>query len=396
MATIETIQRIIISRYRQFEYFDLNLADPSSKETLRDICLIGQNGIGKSTILEQLRRASDSGFYSGERENAPDSLVLTKLVIDGEPLWQARVAHESFPVHWFTPEIESAEEWKKLKDDRPDLDTFAAVFENYKAEEPSELDASSLHVDPVDPLSVSTPGIELQGFLSQLQFDIDCGLEEYYFLPENRDRTIAEMEATYRKENPLPLPLFDDPWNDILGDLSLRFIPEEEEARFQSLVTGEDVPANSLSPALQRLLIQVADLVLWSKENSGSGILILDNPEEGLHPTTVLRAMKTYRSIIQGNPIQTFTATNSPLVATLYEASQRIRLSLDSGNRLTAETGIAPRGSNPNQIFSKDFNLPPLNGPKPPAPKSTRKRGSTTDQDDRDELEDLIDELMSY
>lgn len=47
--------RIIITNYKQFDKFDLNLTDLESKKPLEKICFIGNNGTGKTTILEVIR-----------------------------------------------------------------------------------------------------------------------------------------------------------------------------------------------------------------------------------------------------------------------------------------------------------------------------------------------------
>lgn len=394
MAKITSLQKIVLSRYRQFEYLDVPLTGNATGENMGALCLLGLNGIGKSTLLQQCL-LSLSPYPAMDIADAPDSLILTRMTVGGQPVWQARSANPG-AIHWFETGIESAEGWSSLKDSRPDLDSFAAMFSDYEIEDPAEEAPAFLLLDPQALDDPELPGGELESFLFQLAWEKEEELQACVFLPENSDRTVADIETTFLAEHPSILPAVEDAWNEILGDLSLRFFANDEEARIQSLVTGQDVPPSDLSPAIQRVLVQIARLTLWMQDSEfDGGFLVFDTPEEGLHPTTVLRAMKTFRSLLQQKPIQLLAATNSPLVATLFDAGDRLRLSLDTGNRLICEPGVAPKGANPNQILSKDFSLPPLNGPKAPPSRRSRSR-SSEDDDDRDELADLIDEVMSY
>ena len=144
MPEIPVVQRLVLSQYRQFRYCDLSLTHPESGEPHKQICLLGANGAGKSSVLLQLYRcfqflAGNPGTGSADNDSSlilmgiRSSLGLHYLAMLGSG--EIELGETAF---WFDSDIESSPDWKALPQVMPGFDEFVEFFGDYLVEEPEQ------------------------------------------------------------------------------------------------------------------------------------------------------------------------------------------------------------------------------------------------------------------
>ncbi|HQZ27588.1 MAG TPA: AAA family ATPase [Verrucomicrobiales bacterium] len=406
MSSLPRLTRLLLSRYRQFRFCKVDLEKIASEGIIPDLCLIGANGCGKSTLLAELYQASNP-HMPPVRETSPDSedsLHLAKYSCGEAEFFTARVPGSGpEKVLYFSSELETTTAWETLSDDPPSFTEFHNRFSDFLTDEPENFrsPSSAAWFSPEHNLLDGGPLDSFGAFVGKKWNQRESDFHHYLMLPENREKTISAIEGEFSQRSPDVLLAVEEVWNRILLPTFNRVELVNEEG---PVVTrdGRAFPFSVLPAAVQRLLLEVGHLLAQRlDERSLPGVVFLDSPEEGLHPTTVLALLPLFRSLGPGHHRTILTATHSPLLASLFPPAQRLRLEHNENGHVTVKPGISAEGADPSQLLKSDFQLSRLEPPSEPvlvaapATRYSKLKRAIQSTDDQDELADLIDEVMT-
>ena len=399
MPDTPRITRIILSRFRQFGFCDILLTHPETGDPLSRICFLGPNGIGKTTVLDQL-------FCVLSPKNAPieaaseDALILVGIEIDGEHLFRASdgTNHEH-PV-WFQGNLEDSSRWSSLENNPPGFQEFIERFSDYTLSADPDI--------PTDSLAYFSPGKNtLNGssvagfreFLEAREIDRAASYHEFLKHPNNRDRTVAEIDGEFAATHPDVLESLQELWEPVLAPAFLEFNPADSGS-LASTQTGDEIVFDALSPGLRNHLLRIARLhAHYFEQPSWAGFLFLDDPDTGLNPDLARGQMQFFHDLYSDRPGQIFATTHSPRVASLFAAEERISLQFDSERGVAIGEKIVPKPAEPEEEPEPNpiSETGPITRPisTPDQERLAQIKRAMEETDDQVELADLLDEMMA-
>jgi predicted DNA binding CopG/RHH family protein len=189
--------------------------------------------------------------------------------------------------------------------------------------------------------------------------------------PENKKKTIEEVETEFEKNNPEIFLEIGELWNRILAKAGLEFdtkgarIPVQLNENLQAYVkvksSGQSLSYNSLSSGIRNYIFKLGHIrALYFQRKIDRGFLFVDEPENSLYPDLLYGLIDEYLSIIENT--QLFVATHSPIIAAQFEPYERIHLDFDDRGFVTASHGVTPIGDDPNDLLIKDFHVRSIYG----------------------------------
>ncbi|MCG8599533.1 MAG: ATP-binding protein [Verrucomicrobiales bacterium] len=398
MPDTARITRIILSRFRQFGFCDIPLKHPGTGEPLSRVCFLGPNGIGKSTVLDQLFRV-----LSPEDANSPsseDALVLVGLDIAGDTVFRAsNGANHERPI-WFQGNLEDSSRWSSLENNPPGFQEFVERFSDYALASSPELITDGLAWFSPEKNSINGDSVSgFREFLEARELDRAANYHEFLKHPDNRDRTVAEIDAEFGTAHPDVLESLQELWDPVLTPAFLEFNPADNGS-LTSTQTGDEISFSALSTGLRNHLLRMARLHAhyFQKPNCG-GFLFLDDPDTGLNPDLARSQMQFFLDLFAERTGQIFTTTHSPRVASLFAAEERISLRFDSERGVAVGEKISPRPAEPEKPSEEEeiSDTGPITRPIP-TPNQERLsqiKREMEETEDQDELADLLDEMMA-
>lgn len=400
MASIPQIKRLLVSRYQQFGYLDLDFTDPKSGEPLSRICLLGPNGVGKSTLLDLLYRGLDPRAGAGNEAGSEDTLVLTGFVFDGKAVYLASngaAENAKRETAWFTGEIEGSSKWASLEHNPPGLDEFRERFARYQwnDSDSAHLAGTALaYFSPEHSLVDKKPAPDFGAFVQSRQQERQSDYHQFLKRPENRERTIASVDADFETSFPNLLDAIHELWRPLLDEAFLELRLDAGEP-LTSTQTGDEIAFTSLSRGLQDYLLrQALVFAQYFRDPARSGFLFLDDPETGINPELARQQMLFFQDLIGDRDGQLIATTHSPRIAALFRPEERFLLRFDE------ETGVAAvpsRSSGPVSESDLSSSHSSTTG-RQDNPSSRRKlsllKRAIEETDDQDELADLLDEMV--
>jgi len=384
---------------------------------LNEVCLLGTNGSGKSTILSQIYHSIDSSLIpcSSQPGATNDSLILTQFSLEDQSFYQARSgspdAYRFGEVSWFRSDIEQTKRWAKLPEKPLSYRKFIRQFSDHKfgKKESPELPAPTLAF--FSPQLAYVDSIEAENFYDFLYNRRRQRQDLYHtFLKhdENRERTVADVEADFEALTPNPLKALKGLWNQVLNEIGITFQPSKEPPLVSSH-TGEEISFYSLSPGLQSYLLRIA-LVFCQYYNQPDrrGFVFLDLPECGLSPELAVSLIQFFQPNQPEHPGQLFIATHETEVAVQFEPQSLINLEFDEETgfvyherieigeeaeeeKIVAETESVSEG---NEVKA-DEEAPATLLKRAAANRYSRLKRQIQNLEDEDKLADLVDEAFS-
>jgi len=377
------ITRIFLSGPTPFRKCLIDLSDLESSEPLNEICITGPNGTGKAMLLRQLRASAEFRSPRLDTDAWTDSLVVTEFHHQGRRVFQARPGvfdeEAGSAVLWLHDSFEN-EDWKSLnffevrerfgflqvsEDERPVLQDSMAFGSEVESAASREADA-------------------LGNFLAGIGRSRDEEFSRSLRLPENREKTVAEIETEFNESQQDLFQLLGAFWSKSVPGLA------------EELATDGDFMSKlaRFEPGIRSLLLRTGKL-LREQGEEGVNFLFLDGPENGLDPATALQAVDIYRAALGSDEAQIFTVTDSPLVATEFEPTNRIRLEKEEDGALSAVRGEAPKSASLTEILERDFKLETVVEGEVDASTPENKPEAEPvepEEQDEDELADLIEQ----
>ncbi len=411
------IKRLILSQFQQFDFCDLDFTHPDTGEVLNEVCLLGPNGSGKSTILSQIYHSIDSTLLPSSTQPGAtdDSLILTEFRIGDQSVYQARSgaadAYNLGEVSWFSPGIEQTKRWAKLPEKPVSYRKFIRQFSDHKLgkkEHPELPDPALAFFSPQLAVIDSAEAENFYDFLYNRRRQRQDLYHAFLKHDENRERTVAEVEADFEALTPNPLKAFKGLWNSVLGEMGITFRPTKEPSLI-SAHTGEEVSFYSLSPGLQSYLLRIA-LVFCQYYNQPErrGFVFLDLPECGLSPELAISLVQFFQPNQPEHPGQLFIATHETEVAVQFEPQSLINLEFDEETgyvyheriEIEEEAAESEPEEEAEEIAETENNKTEEDAPatiqkRAAANRYSRLKRQIQNLEDENKLADLVDEAFS-
>lgn len=413
------IKSIRFFGFQQFQDTFLDFTHPETGEPLEQICLIGKNGTGKSTVLKILNeiihrtfRIEQTGLVAahidfGIKEYLLVYALSTKrferlyAVFEVELLkvknWEHKiialsdsgVVKEGSKFNFEIPHYSN--------EDFADSPTF--WFRNVLNEFSIYCPAETLKNDYLNIFSV--PNATLDEAISQNQLNTVMHEVSAHTLssfwktliwhikireweqnvfenqPENLQKTKQQLLDEFNESNPKILEEIGALWNRILEPTGLYFdvagasIPIQLNDNLLAYIklksTGEVIQYNQLSSGIRNFIFKLGHIMsLYFNREIDRGFLFVDEPENSLFPDFLYGLIDVYGEITTDkrgqNNTQRFFATHNPIIAAQFQPHERIVLDWDEKGTVIAHKGVAPIGDDPNDLLKKDFQVRSLMG----------------------------------
>ncbi|MFT5648241.1 MAG: putative ATPase [Aureispira sp.] len=405
LHTTMKICKIIIKDYQQFQDFELDLTYPEGHEKagepLEKVCLIGSNGTGKSTLLEMMNYGI-SKVTSNHTDSHP-KLIITykgsgrfitvsyinngnilffKRGVEKHPEWNsisqgrintesARLAYNQYQI--FNNEIEDIQ----LKNNFTDLLIRSPSEGNqnfYRGEIPKVTVNDALKFLERFPFDHTISSDTLKDFWKLLIYLIKKRESDFLTFQKqekNLDRTVRKVQEEFDKKSPKILNKIAELWDNILDKAGLEFdvegasnpiqLNDNLQAYIRLKGTDKTIPYSQLSTGIRNFIFRVGHIfTLYFNRNIERGFLLLDEPENSLHPDFLYDLVDIYTGIIQNT--QFFVATHNPIIAAQFEPYERFILEFDEQGAVHAKRGTTPVGDDPNDLLVQDFGVRNLLG----------------------------------
>ena len=263
------IQSIHIDKYKVFEDFDIDFRNEKG-EIQNLIVIAGVNGCGKTTLLKDVIAGK-----SGEK--------IVNETKKREHFGSIQIVNETSP--------------------------------------------SEHQIPPLPPVGQTTLGEwELPDYISKIKYiptgqELNSELETARIIKKYVDSFVYERELTsgdaYREINLLLNQLFSG------FDIQFGFsgINRDHDTFFTN-VNGEKFKINELSSGEKQIVNKILALYLDNFQNE---VILIDEPEESLHPSWQYRIAPLYQKFADDNNCQIILATHSPQIISYVKAEQ-IRL----------------------------------------------------------------------
>lgn len=349
---------IRLKNFRQFKDIELNLTipegDDNSGQPLEKICLIGQSGTGKTTLLNLIRY-----FILSE----PSKQAYHILDIED---------NAEIEIEYLIPDFARVLIFYKKTDDKPSLtytikerlsnltdEDFATNLSDFlkqieyrliyfPSDAIKKLDTNfnkadsgkfeSLMEDKVWDFDLLNPSYiwdniieEIIGYNKQLDDRSKIMSNAIMLNPDRKGREKAIEDFTkWTKENSSPIvKLADEYLNKFLNKFGVRVKTQlaiGDNNNFITLETndGKELRQQHWSTGTQQIVIRGMPLYQIKPQNT---IILFDEPENSLYPDVQQEIIEFYTSITKNT--QFFFATHSPIIASSFKPWEIVELKFD-------------------------------------------------------------------
>lgn len=409
---------IRLINFKQFKDVFFDFTDSEGK-LLKNICFIGRNGTGKSTLLklidsiakEPVSLSFDTDFSLHDSHNYT---VIYSLSLDNNIYHIVKKAKS--PHYIISDSIRNINGWQdylisteymQIIKDNPDLiidtDTFIdkhsrnlqnnflliySPAESYNNEYIKIEDAPETSLDDALALSEDFPFYHIVdnstvkdfwNVLIYLNRERESRRSEFEIREENLDKTKKELIALFDSANPKILERIASMWNIILEKAGLEFdinninTPIQKSDNLKAFIklknSGKTIKYNELSTGIRNFIFRVGHICsLYFDREISSGFLLVDEPENSLYPDFLLDIADIYSDAVVDTHnkanTQIFMATHSPLVAGQFEPLEKIVLEWNANGYIDIRRGKSPAGDDPNDVLKEDFGLSEVLGKK--------------------------------
>lgn len=321
------VKSLSIKDFNQFKDFELDLTYPAGHPKaglpLDKVCIIGQSGTGKTSLLNKLATAI-----------RPQNLYYSEAITKSDQIKNNNSDVSSFLQHH--------SEMGCITFENTDLGISAKLYENgfwvYKNGEehsraryqpPIMIEANAGSKDLGSNLEYWNDIIkEIVTFREQ---EIQKKLEIAELITTNQERLQEELANfnEWQKNMPNPLKdLADNFLDKILYKFNLRVRQSLDFKRTEDIETikietleGKEVPNNLLSTGTKQVILTT--LPLYAQKPQGK-IILFDEPERSLYPDIQTLIVDFYIQLT--TDCQFFFATHSPLIASCFEPWEIVEL----------------------------------------------------------------------
>ena len=390
---------IRLKNFRQFKDIELNLTTPEGEERfgqpLEKVCLIGQSGTGKTTLLNLIRY-----FILSE----PSKLAYQILDIED---------NAEIEIEYLIPEFVRVLIFYKKTNDKPTLtytikerlcnltdedfssklfdfledieyrliyfpsDAIKKLDTNYNKADSGKFE--SLMEDKVWDFDLLNPSYIWDNIIEEI---IDYNKQLYerskimtnaIMLDSSSKENAVDDFKKWINENQSPIiNLADKCLNKFLNKFGLHVKTQlaiGERNNFITLETndGKELGVEQWSTGTKQIVIRGMSLYQIEPENT---IILFDEPENSLYPDVQQEIIEFYTSMT--NKTQFFFATHSPIIASSFKPWEIVELKFDEkgfvyqekyyeGERHVDNYKFYPQYLEYDSILKKVFDLPQIN-----------------------------------
>ncbi|EAY28431.1 ATP-binding protein [Microscilla marina] len=377
------ISHINIPNFQQFKDFRLDLTYPQGHakagQPLDKVCLIGQSGTGKTTILNQLYNVLLHFFYGTQAElytakppsnfnfsikasfdqmRSVEVFIANKEVLIYDPQDDFEIDLPTFFAGLVEQGYYDKYHNKLVNFPAETIDSINNILQNQVVENPLRnirtsdnmkekiiAEREKLATKTVYNFASDNPLELWKSILLDLQEYEDA--RNYYSrqiseaLLENDDMPIENLRDQFRQwknDNPNPLEALGNLLNPILNQFQLEVNTKaeykfSEEVKFIQVNTlaGDNVPYSKWSTGTKQIILTATPLFKLNMRNT---VVLMDEPERSLYPNMQSMAIDYYTRLAP--QAQFLFATHSPLIASSFDPWEIVELQFD-------ETGFVER-----------------------------------------------------
>lgn len=314
------IRKVKWNNYKSLGDLELNFINPSTGLPFNTIVLAGENGTGKTTILESLaiflNRQSIRPFEYIEYFADGNSFCITP---NASEEWYADSGYHT------RRDICSGNEEniftglggneKKIAEDIKDLRHYGFAYSKARSGFKTE-PVSSVTTQQLDSERYELDEYENFTRVKQLLIDID-GQDSSNWMRQCEERGITDQKFEDFKKLSKGYR-FEKAFNDFFENVKYGGIdnndPKEKKVLFEKY--GKNIPIDQLSTGEKQIVFRGAHL-LRNMNSITSGIVLIDEPELSMHPIWQKRILDFYRGLFKNDvnqSVQMIIATHSEYV----------------------------------------------------------------------------------
>ena len=308
------IRKLHIKNYKVFNDLELDFTDANGK-TLDTIVLAGLNGSGKTTVLEIIRKMFDSPNLFNYFNNYNGGFIEIKVEVEITSE-EKKAGIERLPIfinnldknifkgeHDFKMLFSDDNIIRVSFDSNTDVNKMAELIFILSSGKP-QTGESKLFYLPINDLEKRNLN---NHSLKIIHFDSSKTQMKELALEEISNEIFKNQDTPPRKSKEKAIKQITKALNGM--DLTTRLVDlESKELIFES-VNGQKIKFEDLSSGEQSLYFRA---IYLSKLNPENSIIMVDEPEDSLHPTWQEQVLKLYQNVGENN--QVIVATHSPQV----------------------------------------------------------------------------------
>lgn len=314
------IKTLNIGQYKGFKDFKLDF-----NENL--IVLVGENGTGKTTLLEIIYN-----LLSGNNEFFEDDPNLMNITLELKDGIKIRADREEKDVNLYINDKLVNEDNEFFTEQRAIYFPSEVAFKSYEMTGPNKMELSNTDVI----LNADKMSKELKQFLINQKYQ------------DLNDIANGKSDEAIRIEKYKKL------YNDFLTDKKFIGIDNESfEPIFELNDTGEVISIDKLSSGEKQIFFKGGSLLQYGEEKEI--VVLLDEPETSMHPEWQQKILKFYRDIVP--KAQFIFATHSPHILSCCKKEEICVIEKVQNNLCLKEDFENPYGQKDEDILFNIFNL---------------------------------------
>ncbi len=330
------IRKLHIKNYKIFNDIELDFTDAHGK-TLDKVVLAGVNGCGKTTVLEIIKKMYDRTLSDYFKSNS-DGFI--KVEIELSDLEKTNIK-KTLNIILDIPEINS--DYTTNRDLLINLlssQKYTTINYNSKSSNKG-LESLIFTLNDQDnkkkllylPTQISNESIiqkkTVHEVFEVIHLSSDKNTMKELALKDIRNEIFKNEDIAPRKSKEKAIKRITKALNGL--ELTTKLVDlDSEELIFES-ANGKKIKFEELSNGEQTLYFRAIYLSTLNPQNS---IIMIDEPEESLHPTWQQKVLKLYQNIGENN--QVIVATHSPHIIGSSNAEEVFLLEID-GKEVEAE-----------------------------------------------------------
>lgn len=361
------IKKLVVKNYKVFDHLELDFTDKNG-QVLDTIVLAGLNGSGKTTVLETIKKFYDYTIFSSYK-NLDNGFIEIEFELTEEEKERGQkwllnfVTNEKMDADAFNfiEQVSPSEKYIKYRIDanwsKKSQNTiflmegfFVSIVNSNKEQETKLLYLPTNHIEDEgneDLKNSNLMTIHLRSSKEQMKKLAMKSIRDEIFKNEDIAPRQSKLKAIQQITNAL-----------VGIDLKTKLVDlDSEELIFQS-ANGKKIKFEELSSGEQNLYFRA---IFLSKLNPKDSIIMVDEPEDALHPTWQQKVIKLYQNIGENN--QVIFATHSPqIIASVHPESLFVLAINDETHRVEAinmaDEHKYTYGVDPNRILSEIMGTP--------------------------------------